>query len=266
MTREQAIEKIKKLQALKEGASKIQSEGEAKNAAAIIDKLQKQFGITMQEVYGYTSNEATTDNSSVKNEYTEEQRKKAMNTLHEKLYTHFHGYINYYVHEKDPNVRFKITVKEIGNYRDFVLDNENLVAKFINNGLTYPEYQAIVEEECQNAIDTLNNVCDEMEAELNAKKQKTVTFKVKGEKPSDDDKVTFKIGGKSVTIGFFTIIFLLFLLLKGGVKLYNNNQNKKRWKTESVENNPWTKQKKPQKTYQRYVPSDNSNKQAEVYM
>ena len=51
MTREEAIEKIKKLQTLKEGASKVNSEGEMRNAATIIDKLQKQFGITMEEVY-----------------------------------------------------------------------------------------------------------------------------------------------------------------------------------------------------------------------
>jgi hypothetical protein len=55
MTREEAIEKIKKLQTLKEGASKVNSEGEMRNAATIIDKLQKQFGITMEEVYGSSS-------------------------------------------------------------------------------------------------------------------------------------------------------------------------------------------------------------------
>lgn len=65
MTREQAIEKIKKLLALKDGASKIDSEGEAGQAAKAIDRLQKKFGITMEEVYGSTtsSNDEPTEES-----------------------------------------------------------------------------------------------------------------------------------------------------------------------------------------------------------
>lgn len=54
MTREQAVEKIKKLQALKDGTSKIDFEGGAGQAAKAIDRLQKEFGITMEEVYGST--------------------------------------------------------------------------------------------------------------------------------------------------------------------------------------------------------------------
>lgn len=68
MTREQAIEKIKKLQTLKEGAAKIDSDGEAKNAAAIIDKLQKQFNISMEEIYAaHTSSPETTSYSQQAN-------------------------------------------------------------------------------------------------------------------------------------------------------------------------------------------------------
>lgn len=235
MTREQAIEKIKKLQTLKEGAEKIQSDGEAKNAAAIIVKLQKQFGITMQEVYGYTSNKTTTDNSSVKNEYTEEQREKAINTLHEKLYTHFHGYIKYYVHEKDPDVRYEITAREIENYRDFILDNETLVGKCINNGMTYAEYQAIVEEECQNALDTLNDVCDKMQAEIDSKKQKHVTFKIKENNQTDEEKVSFKIGGHKITVGAAALSLLAIIALQTIKGIGNYNQRAQRNKQAKIE-------------------------------
>lgn len=111
MTREQAIEKIKKLQALKEGAVKIDSDGEAKNAAAIIDKLQKQFGITMQEVYAsYTSTkkETTQKKTSKSTSSTTTERQTASNnqyrnspeankyaeSLKAELKTNFHKIVN----------------------------------------------------------------------------------------------------------------------------------------------------------------------------
>ena len=76
MTREEAIEKIRKLQTLKEGASKVDSEGEMRNAATIIDKLQKQFGITMEEVYSSQSGNETYDSSQ---EEPDEERSQQVN-------------------------------------------------------------------------------------------------------------------------------------------------------------------------------------------
>ena len=44
------LKKLRKLQALYEGAKKINSEGEAANAASLINKLLTQYNLTMDQI------------------------------------------------------------------------------------------------------------------------------------------------------------------------------------------------------------------------
>lgn len=50
MELENVLKKLRKLQKLYEGAKKINSEGEAANAAALIQKLLTEYNLTMDEV------------------------------------------------------------------------------------------------------------------------------------------------------------------------------------------------------------------------
>ena len=50
MSLDKVMRKIQKLKKLYEGAKKINSEGEAQNAAALIQKLLTEYNLTMEEV------------------------------------------------------------------------------------------------------------------------------------------------------------------------------------------------------------------------
>ena len=130
MTREEAIEKIKKLQALKEGAAKVSSDGESAQAAKIIDKLQKQFGITMEEVYSYTPAEEEPDADSGQNyDYTGEDKELATKEVQTKLEDGYVDIINKYSYLQDSSLRIQKTLADFDMYGAEVLDDEELMER-----------------------------------------------------------------------------------------------------------------------------------------
>lgn len=183
MTREQAIDKIKKLKALKDSAEKIGSEGEAKNATTIINKLMNQFGISWNDIFADYGSEQPEDNSQKPNDksedpkskakkarhskayanakprYNEARQRKFMRKLHKKLSEQFQNYIERTEGIEDADERYKYVMGNFDNYETYMLDNSYIVGMCYDYGISYDRYRSLIEEEKERAIEQLLREC-----------------------------------------------------------------------------------------------------------
>lgn len=224
MTREVAIEKIKKLQALKEGAAKVSSDGESAQAAKIIDKLQKQFGITMEEVYSYTPAEEEPDADSGQDyDYTGEDKELATKEVQTKLEDGYVDIINKYSYLQDSSLRIQKTLADFDMYGAEVLDDEELMAKCTHFNIdiggmildTRRDMEIFMYHRIEVDKEEREKRFAEMRARREARQQHTVKYTTKN--APQGSKVSVKEKPKRKTyFGFslcgFVLIFLWALL------------------------------------------------------
>lgn len=224
MTREEAIEKIKKLQALKEGAAKVSSDGESAQAAKIIDKLQKQFGIAMEEVYSYTPAEEEPDADSGQDyDYTGEDKELATKEVQTKLEDGYVDIINKYSYLQDSSLRIQKTLADFDMYGAEVLDDEELMAKCTHFNIdidgmildTRRDMEIFMYHRIEVDKEEREKRFAEMRARREARQQHTVKYTTKN--APQGSKVSVKEKPKRKTyFGFslcgFVLIFLWALL------------------------------------------------------
>ena len=225
MTREEAIEKIKKLQALKEGAAKVSSDGESAQAAKIIDKLQKQFGITMEEVYSYTPAEEEPDADSGQNyDYTGEDKELATKEVQTKLEDGYVDIINKYSYLQDSSLRIQKTLADFDMYGAEVLDDEELIAKCTHFNIdiggmildTRRDMEIFMYHRIEVDKEEREKRFAEMRARREARQQHTVKYTTKNDSQGSNVSVKGNSKRKKTYFGFslcgFVLIFLWALL------------------------------------------------------
>ena len=225
MTREEAIEKIKKLQALKEGAAKVSSDGESAQAAKIIDKLQKQFGITMEEVYSYTPAEEEPDADSGQNyDYTGEDKELATKEVQTKLEDGYVDIINKYSYLQDSSLRIQKTLADFDMYGAEVLDDEELMAKCTHFNIdiggmildTRRDMEIFMYHRIEVDKEEREKRFAEMRARREARQQHTVKYTTKNDSQGSNVSVKGNSKRKKTYFGFslcgFVLIFLWALL------------------------------------------------------
>ena len=144
---------------MKEGASKVDSEGEMRNAATIIDKLQKQFGITMEEVYSSsvrekesnTRNPETSD--SYNSDYSESQIEENIATLRQNIDKGLWRIVRENSKISDPENKRKAVENAFNDYEYSILSNENIQEKChrldIDVSYWFDNERSIVENELE---------------------------------------------------------------------------------------------------------------------
>lgn len=208
MTREEAIEKIKKLQTLKEGASKVNSEGEMRNAATIIDKLQKQFGITMEEVYGsssYSNNDAEDDDYEDEDEEYDEQVDENIETIRRNISKGLRRIARRHSSITDPDKKREVIDKAFNDYEYSILSNENLQEKCHNFDIHLSYW-----------FDTERENVEKYLEETGYFDGKYVNYKVKNDLTDDDDRPKKKVLNLNINwekiLSFAAILFIVFFL------------------------------------------------------
>ena len=225
MTREEAIEKIKKLQALKEGAAKVSSDGESAQAAKIIDKLQKQFGITMEEVYSYTPAEEEPDADSGQDyDYTGEDKELATKEVQTKLEDGYVDIIYKYSYLQDSSLRIQKTLADFDMYGAEVLDDEELMAKCTHFNIdiggmildTRRDMEIFMYHRIEVDKEEREKRFAEMRARREARQQHTVKYTTKNDSQGSNVSVKGNSKRKKTYFGFslcgFVLIFLWALL------------------------------------------------------
>ena len=234
MTREEAIEKIKKLQTLKEGASKVDSEGEMRNAATIIDKLQKQFGITMEEVYSSsvrekesnTRNPETSD--SYNSDYSESQIEENIATLRQNIDKGLWRIVRENSKISDPENKRKAVENAFNDYEYSILSNENIQEKChrldIDVSYWFDNERSIVENELE---------------EQGYFKEQCINYKVKSnfrENGIPKKKlINFHINWDKA-LYFFIAMFVIFIVKAMGSGTYRHQYNHHSSYSSSAEN------------------------------
>ena len=208
MTREEAIEKIKKLQTLKEGASKVNSEGEMRNAATIIDKLQKQFGITMEEVYGsssYSDNDTEEDDYDDEDEEYDEQVDENIETIRRNISKGLRRIARRHSYIADPDKKREVIDKAFNDYEYSILSNENLQEKCHNFDIHLSYW-----------FDTERENVEKYLEETGYFDGKYVNYKVKNDLTDDDDRPKKKVLNLNINwekfLSFAAILFIVFFL------------------------------------------------------
>ena len=208
MTREEAIEKIKKLQTLKEGASKVNSEGEMRNAATIIDKLQKQFGITMEEVYAsgsYSHNDAEDDDYEDEDEEYDEQVDENIETIRRNISKGLRRIARRHSYITDPDKKREVIDKAFNDYEYSILSNEKIQEKCHNFDIHLSYW-----------FDTERENVEKYLEETGYFDGKYVNYKVKNDLTDDDDRPKKKVLNLNINwekiLSFAAILFIVFFL------------------------------------------------------